>query len=370
MAERRRIIEGTWTCSSCEAADIAGSVKICPTCGNPREDEEATFDFGKLDASGKSSKETVTDASKLELAGAGADWFCASCGGANRGDAEKCKVCGDGDPASRLARKPAKPKNAPKGPPAPPAAPEKSGGKGAAMGVAGCLVLAFALAVVVVVGGLIVAAMWTTSSAGSVTAMHWERAIQTETFTPVTGKTGWKSDLKLVASRMPSNGVNEVIGVDNLRSCVTGEKSPKKCENKKKSVQCGTEEKCEVKDKGNGFAEEVCTDVPKMCDQDVQECTEAVIDDKCTYDTYAWKAVGAPATVSGDDNAPKWPAVAGAGALDRQTKTEKYVVTVSAEGATNTYEPTTEAGFTKFSVGEKVVVTTNALGSVTDVEPK
>lgn len=369
MAERRRIIEGTWKCSSCDQADIPGSVKICPTCGNPREDDEAKFDFGKRDASGKSSAETVTDTSKLELAGAGADWFCASCGAANRGDAEKCKVCGDGDPDSRLAKKPEKPKNPPKGAPPPPP-PASSGGKGAAMGAAGCLVLAFAVAVVVVVGGFVVAALWTTSSAGSVAAMHWERAIQTETFTPVTGKTGWKTDLKLVPSKMPTNGAGEVSGVDNLRLCVTGEKSPKKCETKKKSVQCGTEEKCEVKDKGNGFAEEVCTDVPKMCDQDVQECKEAVIDDKCTYDTYEWKPASAPATAKGDDNMPKWPAVPGAGALDRQTKTEKYVVTVSADGATNTYEPTSEAGFKKFSVGEKVVVTTNALGSVTDVEPK
>ena len=56
--------------------------------------------------------------------------------------------------------------------------------------------------------------------------------------------------------------------------------------------------------------------------------------------------------------------------MDRQVKTEKYVVTVTADKATHTYEPTTEAAFTKFSTGQSVVVTTNALGAVTEVKPK
>lgn len=370
MAERRRIIEGTWKCSSCDTADIPGSSKVCPVCANPREDDEAKFDFGKRDASGKSDKESVADAAALELANAGADWYCASCCGANRGDAEKCKICGDSDPTSRLAKKPEKPKAAPPGPPPPPAAAGGAGKAAAGMGLAGCLVGGFALTVLLVVGGLIMATMWTTSAEGKVASLHWERTVQTETFTPVQGKTGWKSDLKVVPSKLPTAGKGEVIGVDNLRSCTRLEKSPKKCEMVDKKVECGTEEKCEVKDKGNGFAEEICKDVTKYCQQKVEECKEAVIDDKCTYDTYEWKKAGAPAASKGDDNKPAWPAVAAAGALDRQVKTEKYVVTVTADKVTNTYEPTTEAAFTKYSVGQSVVVTTNALGAVTDVKPK
>jgi hypothetical protein len=371
MAERRRIIEGTWKCSSCDTADIPGGTKVCPVCGNPREDDEAKFDFGKRDEkTGKSSKESVTDADALALAGAGADWYCASCCGANRGDAEKCKICGDSDPTSRLAKKPEKPKNAaPKGPPAPP--PASGAGKAAAgMGLMGCLVGGGFLLIGAVIVAAIVATMWTTSADGKVTAMHWERAIQTETFTLVSGKTGWKGDLKVVPSKLPKSGAGEVIGVDNLRSCNRLEKSPKKCEMVNKDVACGTEEKCEVKDKGNGFAEEVCTDVTKYCKEKVEECKEAVFDEKCTYDTYEWKSAGPVATSKGDDNKPAWPTTAAAGALDRQVKTEKYVLTVTSDGTTNTFEPSKEASFTRFSTGQSVVVTTNALGAVTDVTPK
>ena len=238
------------------------------------------------------------------------------------------------------------------------------------MGMAGCVVGGVFLLVGLVIIGFIVAAMWTSSADGKVASLHWERTVQTETFTPVQGVTGWKGDLKVVPSKLPKAGAGEVIGVDNLRGCTRLEKSPKKCAMVDKKVECGTEEKCEVKDKGNGFAEEVCKDVTKYCDKKVEECKDAVIDDKCTYDTYAWKSAGAPAASKGDDNKPAWPAVAAPGAMDRQVKTEKYVVTVTADKATSAYEPTTEAAFTKFSVGQAVVVTTNALGSVTDVKPK
>lgn len=365
MGERRRIIEGTWTCTSCDTADIPGSQKVCSVCGNPREDEEAKFNFGKVDASGKSDRESVTDASKLELAAAGADWYCASCGGANKGNAEKCTICGDGDPASRLAKKPAKPKNAPPSPP-PPAS---GGGAGAAMGVAGCGVLGFVGVLAVLILGFIVAAMWTSESAGKVEAMRWERSVQTESFTQVVGEKGWKGDLDVGASVMPKSGQGEKARAENLRDCVKGEKSPKKCEQVTKKVECGTEEKCEVKDKGNGFAEEICKDVPKYCDEKVEECKEAVFDEKCTYDTWTWKSKGAPLSAKGTDNAPKWPDAAAPGALDRQVKKETYAVDVSFEGGKGAYEPEKAENFTKLSVGQKVVVTTNALGTVTDVEP-
>lgn len=369
MAERRRIIEGTWKCGQCDTANIPGSAKVCPQCGSTREDDEAKFDFGERSASGASSAATVTDAAHLDLAAAGADWYCGNCGSANRGNSEKCIVCGNSDPDSRLAKKPEKPKQNQASAQPVAAPPAGGGGAKAAMGVVGCAVLGLFGTAIAAVLLMFALSMWKTEAGGTVARMHWERTITSETFTQVTGKTGWKGDLTVRPTKMPVNGSGEVIGTENLRSCVTLEKSPKKCETKTRKAACGTEEKCEVKDKGNGFAEEVCKDVTKYCDEKYEDCVESVIDDKCTYDTWEWKP-GTPVKASGDDNAPKWPTAAAPGKLDRQVKTEVYNLSLAVGPDTYDYAPANEAEFVKFKPQQSVVVTTNALGAVTDVRAK
>src|SRR5262245_26312229 len=92
---RERIIEGTWNCTSCGAQKIKARHKSCPGCGHPRESSRAEeeFDFGASTASGGLERESVTDDHALELANAGADWFCAYCGASNRGDHPQCRTC-------------------------------------------------------------------------------------------------------------------------------------------------------------------------------------------------------------------------------------------------------------------------------------
>jgi hypothetical protein len=372
MSERRRIIEGTWKCTSCDAAGIPGSQKVCPTCGNPREDEEAKFDFGKKDASGKSDAATVQDADKLALAAAGADWYCANCGTANTGTAVACKSCGTNDAESRLAKKPEKPRQSTPGgtgAPVAAAAEPKKGGGGMLVGLIGCLGIGAIGAVLIVFVLAGVNQFWTSESAGTVTAMQWSREITVETFTPVQGKKGWRTEMPKKASIVPKNGQGGEPGADNVRECTRKEKSPKKCETKTKQVQCGTVEKCEQKDLGNGFAEEVCKDVPKMCDEKYEECKEAVQDDWCTFDTYEWKK-GQTYTSNGADAAPKWPDAPALGAMDRHVKAEKYALTVSYEGETATYEPKDEKEFAQFAPNQSVVVEVGAFGGVQGVSPK
>ena len=118
MAKRTRIIEGTWTCSSCETRDIPGREKTCTSCGNPRErDGESNFDFGPTSATGRAAREAVSDADALDLARAGADWHCLNCGAANRGDQPSCRTC--------AAPAPERPGTPP--PPPSPAAPKRKG---------------------------------------------------------------------------------------------------------------------------------------------------------------------------------------------------------------------------------------------------
>lgn len=361
---RERIIEGTWKCTSCEHGPIPGSVRVCPECGNPREDEEAKFDFGATDASGRSAAATVTDTTKLTLAAAGADWYCGNCGTANIGTAQSCKSCGNGDPDNRLAKKPDKPKIAPVVAPPPPSG---SAAKGAAGLGAGCMALLVLGGVLLlcVVGGWVI--FGKTEDQGKVTAMHWTREMAVEEFAQVSGKTGWKSDIPKVPTRMPVNGAGEQIGADNVRLCVTKEKTPKKCENKTVKEQCGTEEKCHKQDLGNGFAKEVCDDVPKYCDKQVEDCKPAVVDDFCTYDTWEWKQK-TTTKVEGADNAPTWPPEPPHGNLERVLRKESYMLDVEYDGNKGQWAPPDEKTYRQFSVGAPAVVVSNKLG-ITEVKP-
>ena len=146
------------------------------------------------------------------------------------------------------------------------------------------------------------------------------------------------------------------------------EKTPKKCEMVTKKEQCGTEETCTKKDLGNGFAKEVCDDVPKYCEKKVEECTEAVFDDWCSYDTWEWKSKDKK-HAQGADNKVVWPSVS-VDKLDREVRSGTFNVNVSFGEETGTFEAPDAADFARFSPGQTVVVSQNLIGTITDVEPK
>lgn len=90
-----RIVERHWRCDECGEV-ILGRHKHCPNDGAPREKGEmlSMDELDRFNASGQNVAPTVTDPKLLELARAGADWFCTHCGSGNRGDADDCKSCG------------------------------------------------------------------------------------------------------------------------------------------------------------------------------------------------------------------------------------------------------------------------------------
>lgn len=352
MAERRRIIEGTWTCGECGTEDIPGRDKRCPSCGAAREQSETDFAFGATAASGKVEAATVEDAEALELAEAGADWHCAYCGAGNRGDGDRCAACG----AFRSELPPTDDDDA-----TPPPPPEKKG-----MGT--LKKLGIGLAVLVVLG--LVFAFWatrTTDMQGEVTALAWTHQLHHERFTKVDAE-GWRTELREVRPKMPVDGAGEVAGLFDIRLCTRREKEPERCETKTVSEECGTEEKCEVKDLGNGFAEEVCRDVPKMCEREVEECTEAVFDDWCTYSTHTWETLETR-TTEGTTDAPTWPAEPSLGERDRARREADYAVTVAYDGGeTHTLHPTDVEAFERWEVGARASLAVNNLGQVRDVQ--
>ncbi len=110
---------------------------------------------------------------------------------------------------------------------------------------------------------------------GTVAGVHWKRAYQRERRVLVPGE-GWRSDA-------PSDAL--------IRSCSSRERHPARCETKTRKKECGSERQCAVKDLGNGFAEEVCTETPRYCDEPYEQCHEAVKADWCTHEVPEWRQV-------------------------------------------------------------------------------
>jgi hypothetical protein len=379
MAERRRIIEGTWRCTSCGATGILGRHKTCPSCGNPRESKgaESEFDFGPTTASGASSRAEVQDAQVLEVAHAGEDWFCAYCGTANRGDVSVCRSCSaerEAPPAARAAAV-AQPVAS-----LPMAASPRSGRWRLALGGCGCLTLVLVL--------LVGVGFWSTRTheyRGRVVQRTWQREIVRERFTPVT-REGWREELNVSQPVMPVAGHGERGGVTRVRDCSSRQKGTRRvadgtervCHDRTRRVACGKEERCRRKDLGNGFAEEVCDDVTKYCDEHYQDCgnetryrEEPVFAQHCRYDTWEWRPAGR-ADASGRDDTPRWPPIE-IGAQDRASRKESYQVVVEYDSSGRKKQLThplgSEAELARWRSGQDVVLTISNAGALKGVRP-
>ncbi|HLL55693.1 MAG TPA: hypothetical protein VK447_19185, partial [Myxococcaceae bacterium] len=374
MSTRERIIEGTWNCTSCETRDIKARHKSCPSCNNPRESgKESDFDFGGTTASGASTLQTVTDDKALDLANAGADWFCHYCGTGNRGDKAQCRNCGaqrDGtekslpdEEASKAPPSPAafaaKQPKARRPPPPPPVA-EKPRSRLWLYVASGVVMLCF----------FVFWATRTHEANGRVAGKSWTRIVHREVFSRVT-KRGWQDSLYPSRAVMPVNGGGGSGGVEDIRDCSRRQRGTRQvadgtervCRTKTRREKCGTEEKCEVKKLKNGFAKETCRDVARYCDKSYQDCrtetryrSEPVYGTECAYTTWEWVSADSP-RLSGEGDSPRWPEVR-AGPLDRFSREEKYTVRLGFEsdGEERTHElhPTSEREYLRWRTGTPV----------------
>jgi hypothetical protein len=385
MAKRTRIIEGTWNCSSCGKKGIPARHKKCPDCNNPREltGKESEFDFGETDAKGRLKREGVTDEKALEMANAGADWFCAYCGASNRGDQAICKNCrAERTDDSKALQEEADPGLPNEGNP-PPRPPPKKGfwtGWKVGLAVVGTLFCCFS--------GAVARAIWADiphDTTGEITSTEWKRTVYQERFTRVTLE-GWQDELRPSPSRMPVNGQGEVAGLENIRGCVRQQRSTRKvadgtervCSTKTRKVQCGTEEKCRTRDKGNGFKEEICEDVPKYCSERYEDCRtetryrdEPVYGQKCDYDTYQWKELKRAELSGRDGEPPRWPEL-NVNELDRLRREEKYTIQIAYDGGkeSTTLEPKTEQEYLAWKKGQQLNLTVTNGGEVKKMLPR
>lgn len=83
-----RVIEMTWTCSSCAHRNL-GRHKTCATCGSPKDASESY----EMPAD-PSTAASVTEDALLRMALDGPDWRCAYCGSDQRRADRGCARCG------------------------------------------------------------------------------------------------------------------------------------------------------------------------------------------------------------------------------------------------------------------------------------
>lgn len=375
MSERSRIVEGKWRCTSCDTGDIPARHQSCPHCNNPREEGgESKFDFGERSASGGLRGESVSEEEHLEAARAGEDWLCEFCQTANPARGSSCRHCGAQPTQKRLQAQLLAGHEPPPPPVAPP--PKKKGGK--LLPILGGIALA--------VAAFFVWATRSTELTATRVGARWERVVHLEQFSRVT-KEGWEDELRPRAAVMPVNGGGELPGVENIRECRRAQRGTRKvaagtervCSTRTRKVQCGTEERCEVKDLGNGFAEEKCRDVPKYCSEDYEDCRdqtryrdEPVFAQQCRYDTWQWQRVRS-LREEGSDAAPRWPTAA-APEHGRVVREERYEVLFSyrRDGEPETWrqEATTEADFARWAKVNEAVIRVSNLGKVQELRPK
>jgi|SRR6218665_2776548 len=384
MSKRIRIIEGTWNCSSCDTKGILARHKRCPNCNNPREltDDESEFDFGDTDAAtGKSLREGVTDEKALELARAGVDWFCAYCGASNRGDQSRCKQCkAERSQDSKALREKELPG------PAPRPVPQQGSSKKGTFTKVGLALLG---GLFFCCFGTMIYGVWMTRTndyPGQLVGAEWKRSVIQERFSPVTLE-GWKDELRPQPPRMPVNGAGEAAGVQNIRSCVSSRRGSRQvadgtrqvCRTKTRKKACGTEEKCQTRDKGNGFREEVCKDVTRYCDESYEDCRdetryrdEPIYALKCSYDAYQWKEVARREASGRDGEPPRWPELSMKGE-DRLKREESYKLLVEYEKGGRKQAPLelkTEQEFLAWKKGQSVSVTVTNGGDVKQLLPR
>ncbi len=365
-----RIVELRWTCGECDTSGILGRHKECPQCGASREQGEMEMDLGDRDADGTHPAASVTDASLLELAHAGADWFCAHCESGNRGDATVCVQCGarrDGDDLSE-----------PSTPPPAPAVPAVTR-PSRALGfpsAAGALVAVTLL--VAIVGWM----MGTSEVQGEVIELSWTHRTFRQSWTPVV-REGFRSTIHEHRAQMPSGGQGGVAGAEIIAGT---------CREKHhhdETYPCGTErvctprtrtetyacgETCETLD--NGFARckpKTCTrQVPdgETCADQPKTCTRSVTQPWCRYRTHAWQTVET-AVAEGTGGETVWRELE-PGPHDRILRDATYRALVDYQAGKRRERHTLELSgesWRSWAVGMPVTVEVDRLGNVSSVKP-
>ena len=353
-----------WTCSQCGTRN-PGPQKACLSCGSP---QPKRVQFHQA-----AEEELIADEDEIARAKAGPDVHCAFCKARNPATATKCTQCGAdlGEAAARdsgqvlgahrtgPAQKVKCPQcgalndanalrctqcNAglPRAAPDRPLPPRRSAtmvrkpprkkGRIRILGIGGIALAA--LAVCVVIALLLLPSRQVT---GQVQSVSWERSIDIQELQDV-NKEDWRDEIPA--------GVN-VGRCTQKHHHTQDEPAPNAQE------VCGT---AYTVDKGTGHGEVV------------QDCEYKVYEAWCAYTVKEWHTVDR-ATLAGNDHDPWWPNPLLATNQREGDRAEGYVVIFEAEAATYAYTTGDVNEYIQCQVGSRWALRTNALGTVTSIEP-
>lgn len=392
------IIENTWNCSDCDTKGILGRHKNCPNCGSPREKGEMKMHCDKTAA-------PVTDPALLDLAHAGADWFCPHCNAGNKGNGNTCSSCGAPRYEEPTVTPPAlKSPVTPKKNPAPysrPTAPvftreEVQGVFGDKKGKYKKQLIFGAIALVgILLSGFLVWACQTHEVEGKVVSQSWGHTAMLQQWTQITVRE-WEHRTMEAREVPPIEGEHERAGMEKIfGSCrdehyederyVCGSHQECTPRTRSESYDCGTT----YSDNGNGFttaSTRTCTrTVPdgETCRSVNDYCTRPIYKSKCDYRTQEWKVIQS-IPISGSGSVITWkdPVVEGDGQRIRYKVDYDIVLSYHDRGKdkSHAFNPvgkndaanraTVEAmdnQYLPWKAGSAVLMQVNNLGGVRDV---
>jgi hypothetical protein len=321
-----------WTCRRCGGKN-PGPEKLCIHCG-ASIDEQDQFELPE-------TQEFVTDAEELKKAAAGPDIHCPYCETRNPAGSTVCKQCG-GSLAEGIVRDSGHVVGAPPvtRPPAEPrAAPRPVAAK--VKGLPWYLFAGLAVLLLVCCVGAYLLARPSKELNGVVRDVSWERRISIEALQPVS-REDWRDEI-------PSDA-----RLGNCRRKEHHTQSEEPAPGVEADKICGTPYTI---DQGSGYGEVV------------QDCEYRVYADWCEYTREEWQEVDA-SIASGQDLNPYWPQVSLVSDQREGEHSEEYEVNFETESRSYTYHPGDADEFSRYVIGSKWMLSVNALGGVTSVEPR
>jgi hypothetical protein len=323
-----------WTCQHCGGKN-PGPEKLCIHCGASL-DEQDQFELPE-------TQEFITDAEELKKAAAGPDIHCPYCETRNPAGSTVCKQCGgslvEGEVRARGHIVGAPPVTSP--PAEPRAAPRPVAAK--VKGLPWYLFAGLAVLLLVCCVGAYLLARPSGELNGVVRDVSWERRISIEALQPVS-REDWRDEIPSDAQR----------GICRKKLYETTQSEPDLSPGMEVEKVCGTPYTI---DQGSGYGKVV------------QDCQYEVYADWCEYTRREWQEVDA-SIASGHDPNPYWPQLSLVSDQREGERSEEYNVEFDTEGKSYTYHPRDADEFSRYVIGSKWLLSVNALGGVTAVEPR
>ena len=334
-----QMIEGRWDCSSCGRKMIPGRYKHCPGCGKGRG-EDVKFYIAD-----------PNDVVASDVPEQGPDWMCEYCESYNPDSAKFCANCG----AERSGKtyfdiqKEQEAKQQPQQMPVTRSAPSRGGW------IKWALIALAVLAAVFFLGR-------PHDSDASVTAKSWQRQIAVEVYQWVKDS-GWS---------LPDGAVMQ----SSSREIRTYRDVFDHYETRTRQVPESyiTGYSTQYRDMGNGYFESY--QVPEYGTRyRTEEYQEKIYRQEPVYDTWyeyteqRWE-YDRTLTASGTDDAPYWPELTLAADTEREGgRDEEYrMVCTDKDGAHSLRM--TQAEWEKYKVGDNVVLTISASGTVQEIKKR